>query len=318
MEMTQPPQPTALIETHESDAAKVAIEQPRLSIGFVMPDWNNSYGVHILNGIERAANAKRVCLSVNRSYGEQTIEEDVLERMTQNNVQGLIVYPVNGEFYNTKILRLHLDHFPILFIDRYLPKISIPCISTENEAAAHKLTHYLIELGHRHIALFSPPKEDTTPLIDRFNGYVSGLQEVQYAVDPDLILFNFPTSILGDRERRYEPANAEAIQHFFNDHPEVTAVIATEYELAALTLRVCRSMGVRVPVDISIACFDGPDNDSSWSVITHMRQQEQIMGQQAVDMLIELITHPNHPLIPSVLLPAELIVGDTTTCPPVR
>ncbi|MHB1627419.1 MAG: GntR family transcriptional regulator [Bacilli bacterium] len=292
-----------------------AAEQSCLSIGFVIPDWNDSYGIHILDGIERAANANRVCLSINRSYGVQATEEDVLTRMIQSGVQGLIVYPVNGEFYNTKILRLHLDDFPIVFIDRYLPKISIPYIATENEAAARELTRYLIDLGHRNIALFSPPKEDTTPLVDRFRGYMSSLREAQCAVDPALALFDFPTSIFVDRKHRYDPSHSAAIHRFFHDHPEVTAVIAMEYELAALTLRVCQSMGKRVPQDMSIACFDGPENNNSWLMITHMRQQEQVMGQRAVDMLIEHIAHPDHPLTPSVLLSAELIVGDTT-CPP--
>ena len=55
-------------------------------------------------------------------------------------MDGLIVFPVHGDFYNASLLRQVLDGFPVVLVDRHLSGIPVSAVHTDNVAAARALT----------------------------------------------------------------------------------------------------------------------------------------------------------------------------------
>ncbi|WP_227013870.1 type 1 periplasmic-binding domain-containing protein [Paenibacillus psychroresistens] len=52
---------------------------------------------------------------------ESSIEEsNAIKQLVEAGVKGIIIFPTEIEKYNESLLRLILDKFPVIFIDRYL------------------------------------------------------------------------------------------------------------------------------------------------------------------------------------------------------
>ena len=83
--------------------------------------------------------------------------------------------------------------------------------------------------------------------------------------------------------------DAGKIAEFLKAHPDVEVVIAAEYDIAVLTRKVCRQIGLRVPQDIKITCFDSPLSTYGEYTYTHVQQNEEQMGKRAVQILTRLI-----------------------------
>jgi len=52
--------------------------------------------------------------------------------------------------------------------------------------------------------------------------------------------------------------NVDMIQQMIEAHPQITALFAMQYELALFAKEAIEHMGLHIPQDISIICFDSP------------------------------------------------------------
>jgi GntR family transcriptional regulator of arabinose operon len=70
-----------------------------------------------------------------------------------------------------------------------------------------------------------------------------------------------------------------------------------------------KELGIRVPEDVSILCFDSPADYLGQYDFTHLRQNESEMGVLAMDMLNEIIEGESR--LQKSVLPVELIEGNS-------
>lgn len=81
----------------------------------------------------------------------------------------------------------------------------------------------------------------------------------------------------------------DIIKNHLKKHPEMTALFAIEHNIAVLAKRAADQLGLRVPEDLSILCFDAHDNNLSGWEFTHLRQNEREMGRLAMNRLVEMM-----------------------------
>src|SRR5690606_26146543 len=122
--------------------------------------------LELLSGIERESGRLGFSLLLRLTRGSQEAEMAAIEEMLAQDIAGLIVFPVNGERYNPALLRLYLSGVPVVLVDRYFRGLDIASVSSDNEAAAKEAVTYLIDSGHRAIAVLSPPPEGTVTIED--------------------------------------------------------------------------------------------------------------------------------------------------------
>ena len=226
-------------------------------IGLVLPDFNDSYGLQLLYAIEESCTQAGLDLILKRTYGLRGNEERAIAGLVERGVDGLIVFPVHGEHYNTVLLKTVLDDFPVVLVDRYLKGIPAQAVVTDNHAAAATLAEHLIELGHREIAFVSPPVENTSALEERFLGWNSTLSKHGLLPRPELILSNLISTL----PTQFQPDNIAADQTLleaFVRSVEATAFLCAEYNLALELVATLQRLGRRIPADVSVACFDVP------------------------------------------------------------
>lgn len=306
---------TAAQQDAPGSAARVA--SAGTLIGLVLPELGESYGLTLLSGIERSADDSNLLLAICRSYGRQDAEVRAVRRLLDLGVNGLIVFPVNGEHYNPEILRLHVEGFPLVLVDKYLPGVPVCSVSTDNKSAAEHLTRHLIELGHRHIGFCSPSPADTVTLEDRWDGFTAALESSRIPFRPEWALTNLPTETPAADNAGYRPEHNDMLTHYLQEQRELTAVVATEFQAAAHLLLAARRLGLRVPEDLSIACFDSPSSRFLGWQFTHIRQDEETMGSKAVEILREQMRmHSDASAhVATVSLQAKLVSGDSTAAP---
>lgn len=288
-------------------------------LGLVITDFDDSYGTGLLASIEKCTAEHSCFLVLRRSFGKTDIEEKSIRELIELGVDGLIVFPAQAEFFSEEILKLVLKKFPLVLVDRHLKGISTASVSTNNVEAARKGAAYLLELGHQHIGLLTPPPHDTTALEDRIEGFVQAHAEKGVVVDRDLWLNNI-TSTLPDSFRQPNiKHDIDKIKRQLTDYPSITALFAAEYYIALMAVEAVKELGMSVPGDISIICFDSPPTPIGEFQLTYLAQDQKRMGQEVFDILMKLHHKKEQDTIPKrVLLDVDLVIGNSTAPVPIR
>ncbi len=288
---------------------KARRDNGKLLVGLVMTDFGDSYGTGLVHGIEEASREHDSYLVLRRSLGVTSNEEEAIRGLLDLGVDGLIIFPAQGEYFNAEILKLVIGQYPFVLLDRHLKGVSASSISSNNVAAAKHMIQYLFESGHTHIALLTTPPQDTTAIEERIEGFIQAHAESGIVVDRSLWMEHITATLPAAFVPENKEKEKDNIKRHLREHPEITALFAMEYNIALLAYEAARESGIRVPEDLSIVCFDSPDYAGGF-LFTHMRQKQEEMGRLAFENVLKLRSGESVPN--KILLDAELIVGSST------
>jgi GntR family transcriptional regulator of arabinose operon len=286
--------------------ARSAKAGAKLLVGLVITDFGDSYGTGLVYGMEEASRQFDSYLILRRTLGIPSNEEEAIKGLLEIGVDGLIIFPAQGEYFNPEILKLVIDKFPFVLVDRHLKGISAGSISTDNAAGAKLGIDYLFELGHKHIGLLTPPPMDTTAVEDRIEGFVQAHAEKGIPVDRELwiedILSTLPSAYTDDNKTK----DILKIKQHLQKNVHITALFAMEYNIAVLAVEAARQLGQSVPEDLSVICFDCPDTSDTFP-FTHLRQNQEEMGRVAFEHVVKLCN--GHSIPKRTTLEATLVQG---------
>ncbi|ULL16830.1 GntR family transcriptional regulator [Paenibacillus sp. H1-7] len=289
----------------------IAYEHQEIATGsplvvFLMPRLDNLFTANLMTGIEEELAEHGYHLVFKLTHDSQELENKLLKEFTQLEINGIIIYPVDGETFNDQILKLTLDRFPLVIIDRYLRGLDANYISSDNFKGAYEATKHLTNLGHTKISFISTAVSGTTSIEDRLHGYEQALSDSGLFIDYRLRL----TLSSG------MPV-VEQIKSYLMENPDVQAVVTTNSAIGLITMKAAKSLNLQVPDDLSIVCFDDyAHSEHSEIPLTYINQNEKNMGREAAKLLVSLIQEPNQDRR-NVVLPNKLVVRNSTTSPTV-
>ncbi len=275
-------------------------------IGFLLPDFSEPYGLELLHAIELHTQEAGAHLIIKRTFDRAEHETRAIQALLRLKVQGLIIFPVHGEHYNPELLKLVLGGFPVVLVDRYLRGIPACSVFTDNRDAAACLTTHVLQKGCRHVAFASPPVEHTSTIEDRLLGLETTLARRGLVPEGRLSLYSSLPHPSEDERRKDE----DVVRRFVSEHPELDAVVTSEYSLAVSVTQALNAAGKRVPDDVVVACFDAPDEPFEAPFFTHVQQAETVMGKRAVELIVAQLGGERVPL--EHTLPFTLIEGRST------
>ncbi|MBO1512010.1 GntR family transcriptional regulator [Metabacillus bambusae] len=263
-------------------------------VGFILPGFGNDYGPKLLDSIEKRCSELNFSMVMKQTLGIPELEEKAISSLVNVGVKGLIICPSPGKHYNNALLRLVIENYPLVLVDRYLTGIPSSSVCINNKQAAVELTNYMLELGHEHIAYLSPATGGTSSLEDRLMGFHVAMAEKGVRIKPDTILQDIKSTLKNSsnsnlKKLKINDKDRNDICKLIENNPEITAFITSEYLVAVLLYEVLESLGKKVPEDYSIACFDSPTDLIDEPLFTHVMQDEEKMGCHAVDILIKHI-----------------------------
>lgn len=223
-----------------------------------------------------------------RSAGNAGWERRYLARLGGTLIDGAILV-------TPTVVDVSFD-IPIVAVDPHLGPSALPTIDSDNLAGAVAATEYLLGLGHRRIGfLGGRPDLDSARL--REEGYRQALTAAGIPVRPELM-----------RVGGYRPETAEEpARELLTLAERPTAIFAGNDLTAIETMEVARSLGLRIPEDLSVIGFDNvPESALASPPLTTIQQPIQQMGAEAVRMLIDLIDGKER--APHLQLPTSLVI----------
>lgn len=282
-------------------------------LGVVMSDFSSVFGSQFLKGVAEEANRQGCGLMVGLCYDSLQEESEVISRLLSHGVSGIISMALHSENgINTGVVNCAMKGFPLVLADRYLEGIALPYVGSDHADAAFKATQYLFSLGHKHIGLISSART-TTAITERESGYLKSYAMTKYQVYPSYLMPDIRSSMPGQKTPENIRRDVDRMKNYFAENTDVTALLCIDYNIMKICETAAREMGLRIPEDLSLICFDAPDDGFSEYEYTHIRQPERQIGVQSVKMLLDVI-HGNHSA-QYVLLPTELCIGTSTQNP---
>jgi len=221
-------------------------------------------------------------------------------------VEGLIIYPVEGENYNNEILSLTLNRFPLVLLDRLLKGIETNSVSSDHFQGAIAAVDHLHGLGHQHIGFISTRAEGTSSIEERLDGYEKGLEQRHILIDRSLEMTRLS---IGNSDEEV----SRLIEQFLTANPHMTALLSSNH--SPQVIQTARRLGIRVPEDLSVVFFDDVDHPEFSAVApTVVMQQERELGREAGKRIVEQIeAGPGE--YRQVKLPTSLAVRQSTAAP---
>lgn len=269
-------------------------------IGLIISDFTDTYGLDLVKAIEKRSSEHEYNLVLKRSFGDEEEEKKAINSFVKMGVKGIIILPAQGVHYNNELLRLVVEQYPLVLIDRYLKGIPASSVSIDNKEAARVITKYLLDNGHSEIAYISPPAEGTSSLEERLMGLHVAFSEKGKHLNPDYILSEIqstkPKNIFHNKHQAFGETDQQKIQQFIRKNQKISTIICSEFEIAVLLVKVLEMEGKKVPKDISVVCFDSPPAYLNSHLFTHVQQNQEMMGFKAVDLLIEQLNGNKTPL----------------------
>lgn len=285
-------------QTATSSMPKIPAEQSNM-IGVVMEGISNDFGGKILMGIEQKCAELGYSAIIKFSYGKEERETECIHELLEAGVKGIVLMCVYNETYSPAIMKLSLEGFPLVFLDRSLKGLPVPFVGTDHLEAARQLTNHLIDLGHTHLAIAMFDESYTTSSsADRVNGYVeSCLKHNLLCGNKRLLLAREGIHTISP-EKRAE--NVQKIRQFLLENPETTAILALSARVGVIVMEAVAGTAVRV-----VASFDGPQHAFQTPCdLMYVVQDQMLMGRTACERLISKISGqdvPNVTYIPHQL-----------------
>jgi len=177
-------------------------------------------------------------------------------------------------------------------------------VSYENKEAAAELTHHIIEMGHKNIAVITGLSH-TTPAQVRLEGIRKSLEEAGLTQN-NVLIKN------GDWQRS---SGYDCMKEILNSNRNSlpTAVIAMNDLMAAGAMDAIREAKLRIPEDISIVGFDNRDISHYVSPkLTTMEIDLRAIGFAAARLTAEKLNNTGENKVKqSIIIPSNLILRET-------
>jgi len=182
------------------------------------------------------------------------------------------------------------------------PSPEVPAVGSANWAGGLAAVRHLIDLGHKRIAAITGP-EDMMCSLARIDGYRSAMNAAGLPVKEEWIRF-------GDFHRSGGARHAADLLAL----PEPPTAIFAGSDLQALgVLETARSLGLRVPDDLSLVGYDDiPLANWVSPRLTTVHQPLRQMGSEATRLAIRLAEGPIVGGTPRMDLATSLVVREST------
>lgn len=289
-------------------AATTKKKQQLKLIACLTPLLNSELSTTIFSTIESTLASKGYQMLFFQTHDSQQIEQEIVKKAIELGVEGMIIYPVEGETYNEEVLKLTLQDFPLVLIDRYFRGIEANSVCSDNFLGSYEAIQHLLNIGHKNIGLISTHHLGTTSIEDRINGYEKALTDADISIDHHLQLLDLHRA--EDSPEKKEE-NKKMIQTFIQSNPDMTAIFSVSPRLEIVEAAL--ELGLRVPEDLSLLIFDDYAQADLFIVPPScIQQQGHLIGEEAATLLISAIKNPEQKR-KKVFISPKLIIRSSTT-----
>ena len=239
----------------------------------------NNFYAPVLAGIEELCRKFQInLLYANMPVDEENNPMEIPRLMLEAEVDGFLIV---GMYLNARFINsLRQTNRPVVLVDGYADDDQFDVVVSANEVGGYEATRYLIEQGHQQIAMIGSQTQSYPSIFERRQGYARAMREG--GLTPHFMDCPFD----GDDVPR-------VLKACLQEYGGITAVFASNDNVAISTIQTAQSMGLRVPEDLSIIGFDNIELAQHIKPgLTTMRVDKTGMGRLAVQALFNRVDNP--------------------------
>ena len=225
---------------------------------------------------------------------------DDFHQISTRNFDGIIVMsqsPNDNEF----IAHVLKENIPIVVLNREVVDQKVTTILSDDLTGAFNLTRYIIEQGHKEIALIEG-KPEFRSTYKRKQGFINAHQEAGLRINEDYIIKgNY------DLESGYA-----AMQIILELKRRPSAVFCSNDEMALGAMKAIKQRAISMPDEISIAGFDdmGFTAYLTPSLTTVLRPVED-MSKEGTQILLNKIENNKTEELGIINLDTKIVIRDS-------
>lgn len=266
-----------------------------------VPDISNPFFADIIRGAEEAAREAGFSVILGDTGGDPEIECQYATLVSKREVDGLVILghrlpdPVRSLLAGSGGASV-----PVVHGCEYSPELGVPSVHIDNFAAGGDGIGHLLALGHRSIGVITGPLG--SPLsTDRLDGARAAATASGAALEVREGDFSIESGYRGARSL------VEA---------GTTAIFCFSDEMALGALRALADMKLDCPGDVSVVGFDDI-RFAAYTLprLTTVSQPRREIGRTTVELLLRRLRGEGEQAA-SIVLPHQLVIRDSTSCPP--
>jgi DNA-binding LacI/PurR family transcriptional regulator len=274
-------------------------------IGMVIPDITNPFFPAVVRGAEDIAFSNGYRLILCNTDNDHSKELVHLNELRTYLPAGLIVIPSNFSDLTTQAESYRRAGTGVVCVDRLPRKWSGDSVTADNEEGALNATRYLLQMGHKTLAMIVGPLRLTNAR-ERLSGFKQALKEAKIQLGSEYV-----QETTFDKQGGYSKTLL-----LLRLIPRPTAIFAGNDMIALGTLRAIREMGLRCPEDMSVIGFDDLDfAEVTDPALSSVSQSGYQLGTTAAHILIDRL-HGDKSAPKHVVLKTTLSLRNSVTIPP--
>lgn len=226
-------------------------------------------------------------------------KEKLLALLRDQQCAGAILTLHEG--FSRELPELAKSGLPVMLLDETSDLPGIGHIDNDSYSGSLEAARLLTGLGHRKIG-YVASSAFTRNHEQRVKGCRDALAEIGC---DDLPILETPAQ-----------GRTEAVRLFLTQHPELTAVMATNDIFAIHVLRAAYDLRLKVPDDLSVIGFDDYTVSAELCPpLTTVRRPLTEAGRMAAAAVCDFLKSNGKTPLPRIVTQTELVVRETT-CPP--
>jgi LacI family transcriptional regulator len=272
------------------------------TIGVITSNIQPPFFPELIRSIEDTAYGWGFSVTISNTYDQSEKEKRYVNLFIEKRFDGLVLTHARlGEGFLLEILKG--ARMPFVLVNRYIRGFPADYVVSDNYRGGYLVGQHLCELGHRELACINGP-EYSSASEERLQGFLAALNDYGTGIPEKLMRRGDLSSTSGYQQMR----------GIIQTQLPVDAVFAGNDTMAIGAINALLESGRRVPEDVSVVGFDNIEYAGLCHGVglTTVHQSRDIMGQRAVQVLIDKIEHPETERLQQTVLPVELVVRGTT------
>jgi LacI family transcriptional regulator len=283
--------------------ARSLVMKKSKTIGLLVSDMNregvkDNFTFEVLCGINEASANSEYDLVLFSTTSTKQREKTYTQLCRERRVDGVILQGIKTDDpYLQEVLE---SDIPCVLVDIPRESSTVGYVTTDNVNGARKAVTYLIEQGHKNIAMING-HEKADVSIKRLQGYKAALEQNDLSFKPEWV-------INGEFK---EKVAEEAAEELLKNYKEITAVFCASDLMGLGVLKAIKNIGKNAPEDIAVIGYDDIMLASySTPGLSTIRQDKFKLGFEAAVLLIDMLEgkEESH----AKIINTELIIREST------
>lgn len=278
-------------------------------IAVLVKGITNMFFADMIQIIEEEIQRKKYAMVLHHVEAYEDEVEVALELIKEKRLRGIIF--LGGAFSHNEA-QLKKINVPFVFSAIGLAQVdegkkkTYSNIAVDDCAESKKLVEYLIQMGHRKIAIITEGTEEPSVGQLRLEGYRQALEAAGIPVKEELIRY------VEEDIDHYSMENGYlTTKRLIREKEPFTAIFAIADAIALGACRAIYEEGLRIPEDVTVVGYDGIKmGEYITPQLTTIRQPVKEMAQMTIKLLFDVIAgNSSHA---HIIFPAELIIRESS------